>query len=59
MTRQLTPEPIVIVVDFSRASESALLLAAGLDDTTSATPVVVLHVRMNRPVNRAFTTARG
>ena len=43
MAQQITPQPIVVAVDFSKESESALLVAAGLVDTTPAAPIV-LHV---------------
>lgn len=44
MVQQITAKPIVVAVDFSQLSESALLLAAGLAATTSATAIVILHV---------------
>ena len=38
MTQETALKPIVVAVDFSQESESALLVAAGLAETTSATP---------------------
>jgi len=51
MVQQIIPKPIVVVVDFSQESESALLLTAGLADTRSATAIVILHV-VHEPVHK-------
>ncbi len=59
MTQQITPKPIVVAVDFSQESESALLAAAGLADTTSDTPIVILHV-VHEPAHKpGFYDRRG
>jgi nucleotide-binding universal stress UspA family protein len=59
MTQQITPKPIVVAVDFSQESESALLAAAGLADTTLDTPIVILHV-VHEPAHKpGFYDRRG
>ena len=57
MAQQITSKPIVVAVDFSQESESALLLGAGLADTTSATPIVILHV-VHEPAHKPGFTDR-
>jgi len=59
MTQKIAPKPIVVAVDFSRGSESALLVAAGLANTTPATPIVVLHVAHEPPDKPGFYDRQG
>jgi len=59
MTQETALKPIVVAVDFSQESESALLVAAGLAETTSATPIVILHV-VHEPAHKpGFYDRRG
>lgn len=59
MTQETALKPIVVAVDFSQESESALLAAAGLADTTLDTPIVILHV-VHEPAHKpGFYDRRG
>jgi nucleotide-binding universal stress UspA family protein len=59
MTQETVLKPIVVAVDFSQESESALLAAAGLADTTLDTPIVILHV-VHEPAHKpGFYDRRG
>ena len=59
MIRQETTKPILVAVDFSRESESALLFAAGSAGISYGTPIVVLHVAHEPAHKPGFYDRRG
>jgi nucleotide-binding universal stress UspA family protein len=59
MSQQIAPRPILVAVDFSRESESALLVAAGLADTTWPPPLIILHVAHEPTHKPGFYDRRG